>query len=71
MLGPAVLSAPNLTSAASRDIHLPPGRWYDVNRRTTIKGPVTLKAYATPLTVTPAFVKLGAKGAVEALHALR
>jgi len=71
MLGPAVLSAPNLTSAAARDIHLPPGRWYDVNRGTTIKGPTTLKAYAAPLTVTPAFVDLGAKGAVEALRALR
>jgi alpha-glucosidase (family GH31 glycosyl hydrolase) len=71
MLGPAVLSAPNLTSAASRDIHLPPGRWYDVNRGTTVKGPVTLRSYATPLSVTPAFVNLRAKGAVEALRALR
>ncbi|MFV8182363.1 glycoside hydrolase family 31 protein [Streptomyces sp. AF1B] len=71
MLGPAVLSAPNLTSADTRDIHLPPGRWYDVNRHTTIKGPTTLKAYAAPLGVTPAFVNLHAKGAVEALRALR
>ncbi|MFD5073474.1 hypothetical protein [Streptomyces sp. NPDC058371] len=26
MLGPAVLSAPNLTSSPARDIHLPSGR---------------------------------------------
>ena len=71
LLGPAVLAAPNVTSAPTRDIHLPPGKWYDVNHGTTIKGPKTLKAYATPLTVTPAFVNLSAKGAVEALRALR
>lgn len=71
LLGPAVLAAPNLTSAATRDIHLPPGTWYDVDRGTTIKGPVTLKSYATPLTVTPAFVNLRAEGAAKALRALR
>jgi len=71
LLGPAVLAAPNLTPSPSRDIHLPPGTWYDVHRGTTVKGPVTLKAYATPLTVTPAFVNLKAEGAAKALRALR
>ncbi|MEW1640587.1 glycoside hydrolase family 31 protein [Streptomyces sp. NPDC091219] len=71
MLGPAVLAAPNLTGSASRDIRLPAGTWYDVNRGRTVKGPVTLKSYATPLTVTPAFVNLRAQGAAKALTALR
>lgn len=71
MLGPAVLAAPNLTSAPSRDIHLPPGTWYDVNHGRTIKGPTTLPSYPTPLAVTPAFVNLRAEGADRALRALR
>ncbi|MCT9082563.1 glycoside hydrolase family 31 protein [Streptomyces fulvoviolaceus] len=71
MLGPAVLAAPNLTSAPTRDIHLPPGTWYDVTRGTEIRGPAMLKSYATPLTVTPAFVNLRAEGAAKALRALR
>ncbi|QOV34244.1 alpha-galactosidase [Streptomyces ferrugineus] len=71
MLGPAVLAAPNLTASASRDIHLPPGTWYDVSRGRTIKGPATLESYPTPLAVTPAFVNLRAKGADRALRALR
>jgi hypothetical protein len=36
-----------------------------------VKGPVTLTAYPTPPTVTPAFVNLRAAGADEALTALR
>ncbi|MFI6010901.1 glycoside hydrolase family 31 protein [Streptomyces sp. NPDC051243] len=71
MLGPAVLAAPNLTQAPSRDIRLPPGTWYDVNRGRTIKGPTTLESYATSLAVTPAFVNLRAQGADLALRALR
>ncbi|MFR9800393.1 TIM-barrel domain-containing protein [Streptomyces sp. MS06] len=71
MLGPAVLAAPNLTGAGSRDVHLPPGTWYDVVRGTTVQGPVTLRAYATPLDVTPVFVLRGADGASQALDALR
>nr|WSY50257.1 hypothetical protein OG999_08990 [Streptomyces sp. NBC_00886] len=69
--GPAVLAAPNPTASATRDIRLPAGTWYDVNRGRTVKGPVTLEAYATPPTVTPAFVNLRAQGADKALAALR
>lgn len=71
MLGPAVLAAPNLTASAARDIHLPAGTWYDVRRGRAVKGPVTLRAYATPLDVTPVFVNLRAPGAAKALAALR
>ncbi|WP_234425569.1 glycoside hydrolase family 31 protein [Streptomyces kebangsaanensis] len=71
MLGPAVLAAPQLTNAATRPVHLPPGTWYDVTRAQTLQGPRTIRSYATPLGVTPVFVKLGARGADKALRALR
>jgi alpha-glucosidase (family GH31 glycosyl hydrolase) len=71
MLGPAVLAAPKLDEGTTRDVFLPSGVWRDVNRGTVVRGPVTLKAYATPLGVTPAFVNLRAEGAAKALKALR
>lgn len=71
MLGPAVLAAPKLSSGATRSVHLPPGTWYDVNQGTVIRGPRTLKGYAAPLGVTPAFVDLKAEGAAKAVRALK
>lgn len=71
MLGPAVLAAPKLSTGATRTVHLPPGTWYDVNQGTVIRGPKTLKGYAAPLGVTPAFVSLKAKGAAKAIKALK
>ncbi|MER7690325.1 TIM-barrel domain-containing protein [Streptomyces sp. NPDC097610] len=71
MLGPAVLAAPKLGSGATRTVYLPSGDWYDVNHGTVIHGPATLKGYSSPLGVTPAFVKLGAKGALKAIRALK
>ncbi|MBW8738775.1 MAG: alpha-galactosidase [Streptomyces turgidiscabies] len=71
MLGPAVLAAPKLSAGATRSVHLPPGIWYDVNQGTVIPGPRTLKGYAAPLGVTPAFVNLKATGAAKAIRALR
>lgn len=71
MLGPAVLAAPKLNTGATRSVHLPPGTWYDVNQGTVIRGPKTLKGYAAPLGVTPAFVNLKAKGAAKAIKALK
>ncbi|MFF3140912.1 TIM-barrel domain-containing protein [Streptomyces sp. NPDC057927] len=71
MLGPAVLAAPKLGSGATRTVYLPSGNWFDVNQGTLIHGPATLKGYAAPLGVTPAFVKLGAKGALKAIRALK
>lgn len=71
MLGPAVLAAPQLADAPTRSVHLPPGTWYDVTRDRTLQGPRTIRSYATPLGVTPVFVRLGAKGADKALEALR
>ncbi|MGY1503497.1 TIM-barrel domain-containing protein [Streptomyces sp. QTS52] len=71
MLGPAVLAAPKLSAGATRSVHLPPGTWYDVNQGTVIRGPKTLKGYAAPLGVTPAFVNLKARGAGKAVKALK
>lgn len=71
MLGPAVLAAPQLTSGTTRDVFLPSGKWFDVNHGTVIQGPKTLRAYRTPLDVTPAFVDLKAEGAAKAIRALK
>lgn len=71
MLGPAVLAAPQLDAGTTRDIFLPSGTWRDVNRGTLLRGPVTLRGYAAPLGVTPAFVNLKAAGAAKALKAFQ
>lgn len=71
MLGPAVLAAPQLSDAATRDVYLPRGTWFDVTHDTVIHGPKTLVGYGTPLDVTPTFVNLAAPGAATALAGLR
>ncbi|WP_406155619.1 glycosyl hydrolase family 31 [Streptomyces sp. NBC_00882] len=70
MLGPAVLAAPKLDEGTTRDVFLPTGTWRDVTTGKVVRGPVTLKGYAAPLGVTPAFVNLKAKGATKAYEAL-
>ncbi|MGP4048678.1 glycoside hydrolase family 31 protein [Streptomyces sp. 2A115] len=70
MLGPAVLAAPKLDEGTTRDVFLPSGTWRDVTNGQVVRGPVTLKGYAAPLGVTPAFVNLKAKGATKAYQAL-
>ncbi|WP_405671318.1 TIM-barrel domain-containing protein [Streptomyces canus] len=70
MLGPAVLAAPKLDEGTTRDVFLPTGTWRDVTTGKVVRGPVTLKGYAAPLGVTPAFVNLKAKGATKAYQAL-
>jgi len=35
--------------AESRNIYLPKGKWFDVNRETTHEGPIWLKNYASIL----------------------
>jgi alpha-glucosidase (family GH31 glycosyl hydrolase) len=44
LLGDSLLAAPVLTDASSRDIQLPPGRWFDVVRGRVISGGTTLMA---------------------------
>ncbi|WP_225850365.1 glycoside hydrolase family 31 protein [Streptomyces sp. HPF1205] len=60
LLGDALLAAPVLGDQARRDIHLPPGRWFDVLHRRTIHGPADLTGYAADLSRTPVFVLLDA-----------
>ncbi|MDT0484212.1 TIM-barrel domain-containing protein [Streptomyces doebereineriae] len=70
MLGPAVLAAPKLDEGTTRDVFLPTGTWRDVTNGKVVRGPVTLRGYAAPLGVTPAFVNLRAEGATKAYQAL-
>ncbi|MGV9994025.1 glycoside hydrolase family 31 protein [Streptomyces sp. NPDC003374] len=70
MLGPALLAAPQLGDAGVRDVHLPPGRWYDVARHRVVSGGRTVRAYPTPLGVSPVFVRVGAEGAEGVVRAL-
>ncbi len=59
LLGDSLLAAPVLGSGTSRDIHLPPGRWYDVAAHRIRTGPAELHGYAAGLGTTPLFVRLG------------
>ena len=70
MLGPAVLAAPKLSTGSHP---LRPSAAGHLVRRQPGHGdprPQTLKGYAAPLGVTPAFVNLKAKGAAKAYQAL-
>ena len=71
LLGDAVLAAPMVTPGTSRDVYLPRGRWVDVNRGRTVRGPAVLRDYPAPLTDVPMFVRHGAPGADAALEGVR
>ncbi len=58
LLGDSVMAAPLLSDEPRRNIHVPPGRWYDVLRRRTVHGPAALTGYAADLSETPVFVRL-------------
>lgn len=59
LLGDSLLAAPILTDGTTRDIHVPPGRWYDVEHHRVVAGPTELTGYSADLTQTPIFVRLG------------
>ena len=54
-----LLAAPLVSDAQSRDMRIPPGRWYDVTRSRVVQGPTTLRNYSAELGETPVFVRLG------------
>jgi alpha-glucosidase (family GH31 glycosyl hydrolase) len=71
LLGDSLLAAPALTDAATRDIHVPAGEWWDVARHRVVQGPVTLHDYQVDLATLPLFVKLGTQDSGELLRILR
>ncbi len=69
LLGDSLLAAPLLTQGTSRDIHLPPGEWYDVTHHHTATG--DLHAYPADLTMPPLFVRMGTRDTKPLIKALR
>jgi alpha-glucosidase len=60
MLGPWLLVAPVLTMGASaRRVHLPPGRWFEVDSGAVWEGPADVEVGVT-LAALPTFVREGA-----------
>ncbi len=70
LLGDSLLVAPMLSNATSRDIHLPPGRWYDVARHRVIKGSTNLHGYKADLATTPLFIRMGSHDTGQLQRAL-
>ncbi|XP_024881326.1 SITS-binding protein-like [Temnothorax curvispinosus] len=59
LLGENILVAPvTIEAAESRNIYLPKGKWYDVNRVKTHEGPIWLTDYLAPLNVLPYFLRV-------------
>ncbi len=69
LLGDSLLAAPLLAAGTSRDVHLPPGAWYDVARGKVVHG--DLKAYPADLGTLPLFVRLGTRDTKSLVSALR
>jgi alpha-glucosidase (family GH31 glycosyl hydrolase) len=59
LLGDSLLAAPIVTSADSRTVNIPPGRWLDVEHHRVVTGPATLTGYQASLAQTPVFIRLG------------
>jgi myogenesis-regulating glycosidase len=58
LLGESILVAPVIEEGAeSRDIYLPKGRWFDMNREGYQEGPKWLHNYKAPLNLLPYFKK--------------
>ncbi|MBO2452367.1 alpha-galactosidase [Actinomadura barringtoniae] len=70
LLGDSLLAAPLLAEGTSRDVHLPPGRWYDVARHKVVNGG-DLKAYPAGLGTLPLFVRLGTRDTARLITATR
>ena len=69
LLGGSLLAAPLLSAGTSRDVHLPPGAWYDVARGRVVHG--DLRSYPADLGTLPLFVRIGTpdtRSLINALH---
>lgn len=71
LFGDSLLAAPVLSEATSRDIHLPPGRWFDVLHDRVVEGGQDLNDYRAELADIPLFVRLGTRDTGALLSALR
>ena len=69
LLGGSLLAAPVLSEGTSRDVHLPPGAWYDVARGKVVHG--DLRAYPAGLDTLPLFVRMGTPDSTSLINALR
>jgi alpha-glucosidase (family GH31 glycosyl hydrolase) len=70
LLGDSLLAAPVLADQSTRDIHVPPGDWYDVQNRRVVNGPTDLRGYQADLSKSPAFIKLGSEDTGTLMRAL-
>ena len=70
LLGDSLLAAPVLSGSTSRDIHLPPGQWYDVANHQVLNGPAELSGYGASLGQTPMFIRLGTSDTGKLMSAL-
>jgi alpha-glucosidase (family GH31 glycosyl hydrolase) len=70
LLGDSLLAAPVLADQSTRDIHVPPGNWYDVQNRRVVHGPTDLRGYHADLTTSPAFIKLDSRDTGTLMRAL-
>jgi alpha-glucosidase (family GH31 glycosyl hydrolase) len=70
LLGDSLLAAPVLADQSTRDIHVPPGDWYDVQNKRVVSGPADLRGYKADLTTSPAFIKLGSHDTGTLMRAL-
>jgi alpha-glucosidase (family GH31 glycosyl hydrolase) len=69
LLGDSLLAAPVLSGQDSRDVHLPPGNWFDVTNRRVVNGG-DLVGYHVDLSQTPLFIRLGTPDSGTLLRAL-
>jgi alpha-glucosidase (family GH31 glycosyl hydrolase) len=70
LFGDSLLSAPVLTDATSRNIHVPDGNWYDVLHKCVVNGQSDLSNYPVTLADVPMFIKLGTGETSMLLNAL-
>lgn len=70
LLGDSLLVAPVLDDGDSRDVTLPAGRWFDVARQKTVRGPVVLHDHRAGLGTVPLFVRLGSQDTGRLMRAL-
>jgi alpha-glucosidase (family GH31 glycosyl hydrolase) len=69
LLGDSLLAAPLLSEGTTRDVHLPPGAWYDVARGKEVRG--DLRAHPADLGTLPLFVRMGTPDTKSLISVLR